>query len=105
MGMTPPPDSLPDDTAFMSRVGQVVTAFVAELTGHALHELPPAEEAGTDWLAVLRQWLARNDCGLVSVADPGKFSWPGHWIGVVESAGDGEQPVAVLLFGTPSAVI
>ena len=63
-----------------SRVGEDVTAFVADLTGHALHELPSPDESGTEWLAVLRQWLARLDCGLVSIANPEKFSWPGHWI-------------------------
>src|SRR6266487_1418468 len=88
-----------------SRVGEVVTAFVADLTGRALHELPPPDESGTEWLAVLRQWLARLDCGLVSIANPEKFSWPGHWIGLVDAADEGGQPAAVLLFGTPSAVI
>lgn len=86
-------------------VGDAVTAFVADLTGHALHALPSTEESGTDWLAVLRQWLARHDCGLVSIAKPEKFSWPGHWIGIVDTPDEGGQPVAVLLFGTPSAVI
>jgi hypothetical protein len=88
-----------------SRVGEVVTAFVADLTGRALHELPSPDESGTEWLAVLRQWLARLDCGLVSIANPETFSWPGHWIGLVDAAEQGGQPAAVLLFGTPSAVI
>jgi MOSC domain-containing protein YiiM len=89
----------------MSLVGEVVTAFVADLTGHGPHELPSPEESGTEWLAVLRQWLARHDCGLVSIANPEKFSWPGHWIGIVDAPDEGGQPAAVLLFGTPSAVI
>jgi hypothetical protein len=89
----------------VSRLGADVTAFVADLTGHAVHELPSSEESATEWLGVLRQWLARRDCGLVSIAQPQKFSWPGHWIGVVDRPDNGEQPVAVLLFGTPSAVI
>ena len=55
-------------------VGDAVTAFVADLTGHALHALPSTEESGTDWLAVLRKWLARYDCGLVSIANPEQFS-------------------------------
>jgi hypothetical protein len=87
------------------RVGDVVTAFVAELTGRALDELPVPAEAGPDWLAVLRLWLARLDCGLVSIATPEQFSWPGHWIGIVDAPDGSDHPVAVLLFGTPSAVI
>ena len=88
-----------------SHIGEVVTAFVVDLTGHALPELPSPAESGTEWLAVLRQWLARLDCGLVSIANPEKFSWPGHWIGLVDAADEGGHPAAVLLFGTPSAVI
>ncbi|MBV9357345.1 MAG: hypothetical protein JO023_17680 [Chloroflexi bacterium] len=89
----------------VSRLGDDVIAFVADLTGHAVHELPSGEESGTEWLGVLRQWLARRHCGLVSIAHPQKFSWPGHWIAVVDPPEAGEQQVAVLLFGTPSAVI
>lgn len=91
------------DTA--SRVGEDVTAFVAELTGHALGDLPSPAASGDDWLAVLRMWLASLDCGLVAIASPEHFSWPGHWIAIVDAPDDSGCPVAVLLFGTPSAVI
>ncbi len=86
-------------------VGDAVTEFVATLTGHAKADLPPADVAGEEWLAVLRQWLARQHCGLVSIANPTSFSWPGHWIGIVDSPEAQGQPVGVLLFGSPSAVI
>ncbi len=86
-------------------VGDAVTGFVATLTGRPAKELPNAGAAGDEWLAVLRQWLARQGCGLVSIAKPEAFSWPGHWIGIV-NRGDGEdEAVGVLLFGSPSAVI
>lgn len=87
-----------------SRVGEVVTTFVADLTGRLQHELPSPDASGAEWLGVLRQWLARLHCGLVSIANPEKFSWPGHWIGLVDAPDAGGQ-AAVLLFGTPSAVI
>jgi|SRR5579884_2546278 len=87
------------------RVSDVVTAFVAELTGRTVDELPRPAESGDDWLAVLRLWLARLNCGLVAIANPERFSWPGHWIGIVDAPDGADQPVAVLLFGTPSAVI
>ena len=86
-----------------TKLADAVTGFVATLTGRSPSELPPAAAAGEDWLAVLRQWLARESCGLVSIANPEAFSWPGHWIGIVDGE-DGEQ-VGVLLFGSPSAVI
>ncbi len=88
-----------------SELGDVVTGFVAQLIGRSHDELPSAEASRDDWLAVLRQWLARYACGLVSIANPQKFSWPGHWIGVADSPNEGGDRVAVLLFGTPSAVI
>jgi MOSC domain len=86
-------------------IADAVTAFVADLTGHLPADLPPASAAGEDWLAVLRQWLARQSCGLVWIANPGGFSWPGHRIGIVDSGDPPGEPVGVLLFGTPSAVI
>ena len=86
-------------------VGDAVTGFVAELTGRPPDGLPSPAESGDDWLAVLRLWLARLDCGLVSIANPEQFSWPGHWIGIVDAPDGSDPPVAVLLFGTPSAVI
>lgn len=87
------------------RLGEAVTDIVAGLIGRPPDELPPAGAAGEDWLAVLRQALARQGCGLVSIANPAEFSWPGHWIGVVGRGGGSGEPVAVLLFGTPPAVI
>lgn len=33
------------------------------------------------------------------------FGWPGHWIGIVDPLDAQGEPVGVLLFGTPSAVI
>jgi hypothetical protein len=88
-----------------NHVGGIVTAFVADLTGQPLHDLPSPRGSGDEWLAVLRLWLARHDCGLVAIANPETFSWPGHWIGIVDAPDAGDSPVAVLLFGTPSAVI
>jgi hypothetical protein len=87
------------------RVGEIVTAFVAELTRQPRHDLPSPYASGEEWLAVLRMWLARHHCGLVAIANPETFSWPGHWIGIVDAPDEEGVPTAVLLFGTPSAVI
>jgi hypothetical protein len=87
------------------RVGEIVTAFVADLTRQPLPDLPSPEASGEEWLAVLRMWLASHHCGLVAIANPETFSWPGHWIGIVDAPEPGGDPTAVLLFGTPSAVI
>jgi MOSC domain len=86
-------------------VGDAVTGFVAGLTGRSRQDLPSPAANGDEWLALLRQWLARQGFGLVSIASPGAFSWPGHWIGIVDRPNAPAGAAAVLLFGTSSAVI
>jgi hypothetical protein len=87
------------------RVGEIVTGFIANLTHQPADALPSPQTSQDDWLAVLRMWLAQRDCGLVAIASPETFSWPGYWIGIVDGPGSGDPSTAVLLFGTPSAVI
>jgi hypothetical protein len=87
------------------RLAATFTELVASLTGHSVAELPAPEASGSEWRAVLRLWLAQYGCGLVPVAQPHTFSWAGHWLGIVDAPEEGTDAVAVLLFGTPSAVI
>jgi hypothetical protein len=51
-------------------------------------------------VAGLGEHLATWNLGLVRVADPATFAWPGHWIAVVE-APDGARH-GVVFFGVPS---
>jgi hypothetical protein len=44
------------------------------------------------------QWLAERNLGLVPIADPASFSWPGYWLA---RAGD----EVVLMFGSPSGPV
>jgi hypothetical protein len=46
----------------------------------------------------VEQWLAGRNLGLVPVADPQSFAWPGYWLG---RAGDD----VVLMFGSPSGPV
>jgi len=48
----------------------------------------------------LKERLATMNLGLVSVADPAGFSWPGSWIAIVEVSAGTREPVA--MFGVPS---
>ena len=50
-------------------------------------------------MAHWRSWLAGRGFGLVPIAQPRKFNWPGYWLAVL---GDAK---AVLMFGTPSGVV
>jgi len=60
---------------------------VAHVLGARMAELPDTEQA-------LREWLAQRGLGLVPVADPAAFSWPGPFLA------RGEREWAVL-FGVP----
>ena len=44
--------------------------------------------------------LAEFNLGILSVVNPGGFSWPGHWIAMVEAPDGSRAPVA--MFGVPS---
>jgi MOSC domain len=77
-----------------------MSAFESELRaclGEVLGEEPPA--ADTEALLFYRQWLAERNLGLVPIAEPASFDWPGHWLARVRTAG-GEH--AVVMFGSPS---
>ena len=53
----------------------------------------PAPEA--DELVFWRQWLAQRNLGLVPVAAPDTFAWPGYWIALVGGR-------AIVMYGSPS---
>jgi len=75
-------------------------ACLAGALGLAVEQLPrPDGDPDIFW----RQWLAARNLGLVPVADPGSFSWPGYWIAASVGA-DGRRD-AVLMFGAPSGPI
>jgi hypothetical protein len=54
---------------------------------------PP--EPDQEPLLFFKQWLAERNLGLVPIADPQEFEWPGHWLARV-----GEH--VVVMFGSPS---
>ena len=47
----------------------------------------------------LGEWLAARGVGLVEVAGPQDFSWPGHWIAVTDTGR------ALVMFGSPSGAL
>jgi MOSC domain-containing protein YiiM len=51
-------------------------------------------------VAGLGERLATWNLGLVRVAEPASFAWPGHWIAVLEAPDGGRR--AVVFFGVPS---
>lgn len=74
-----------------------MAACVASIVGVAAADVPLD---GQD----LRAWLAERGLGLVPVADPAGFAWPGAWIALRPAAPSGGQR-AVVMFGSPSGPI
>jgi MOSC domain-containing protein YiiM len=90
----------------------VVRSFAACLASAAevpLRQIPLPGTALTRAIGEWRSWLAGRGAGLVPIADPGRFNWPGYWIAVLgeQSSGPqgGREKVAVLMFGTPAGVV
>ena len=59
----------------------------------------PGERHAQPW-TVWRQWLGQRRLGLVPIADPANFDWPGPWLALVRAA-DGEGCVGAVAFGAP----
>ena len=80
-----------------------MSAFETELRaclGEVLGEEPPAPD--TEALLFFKQWLAERNLGLVPIAEPAAFEWPGHWLARVRTT---EGDHAVLMFGAPSGAL
>lgn len=59
-------------------------------------------------IAHWRSWLAGRGPGLVTLAKPAAFNWPGYWLAVLGQPGpraSAADATAVLMFGTPSGVV
>jgi hypothetical protein len=64
-------------------------------------EVPEDSGASAGPVRFFGQWLAERNLGLVPIAEPASFNWPGQWVAVVSDA-DGEH--AVVMFGSPPGV-
>jgi MOSC domain-containing protein YiiM len=84
-------------------------ACLAAVTETEIAEVPqPAMDLSVA-LAAWRTWLAGHGAGLVPIARPDRFHWPGYWIAIVAEPRSEplstEDQVVVLMFGTPSGVV
>jgi len=76
-------------------------ATILELGLEEVPETPPGEEVA-GWR--VSRWLGGLGLGLVAVADPAAFSWPGPWIGCGRPPGASER-LAVVMYGVPSGIV
>ena len=80
-----------------------MSAFETELRaclGEVLGEEAPVPD--TEAVLFFKQWLAERNLGLVPIAEPATFEWPGHWLARVRTT---EGDHAVLMFGAPSGAL
>ena len=81
---------------------------LASVTEVPLAELiPEAADSLTDAIGQWRGWLAGRRAGLVAIAEPARFNWPGYWIAVLarEASGMAGDAVVAVMFGTPAGVV
>jgi len=77
-----------------------VAACLASILELDLAEVPlPGERHPQPW-TVWRQWLGQRGLGLVPIADPANFDWPGPWLAMARAA-DGDGCVGAVAFGAP----
>jgi hypothetical protein len=110
------PDQIPsaDAASFIACL-----ATILELPPDRLPHPAQGEDPATGW--TFSRWLGGLGLGLVPVADPAQFAWPGPWIarvrppggsggedsGTGQNGGDGSGPGrrSVVMYGVPSGVV
>ncbi|MGA2927112.1 MAG: MOSC domain-containing protein [Solirubrobacteraceae bacterium] len=97
-------DSSTDVASFLACM-----ATILELDYDRLPRPREGEDPATDW--TVTRWLGGLGVGLVPIADPASFAWPGPWIARVDGGGFGAGGGraggrrAVVMFGVPSGVV
>ncbi len=92
-----PAEPLPSGPPLARSIAGCIAA-IAELEPSEV-PVPGGDHPWTAW----RTWLAGRGLGLVPVAEPARFNWPGPWIALL--AGEGDERVAALAFGAPPGIV
>ena len=77
-----------------------VAASLASILELDVAEVPCPDERHPQPWTVWRNWLAQRGLGLIPVADPASFDWPGPWLAMLRAA-DGEGCIGAVAFGAP----
>ncbi len=98
---------LPSDVE-TPEVTRSFAACVASVTETPLVDVPLPRADLPGAISHWRSWLAGRGAGLVALAKPASFNWPGYWLAVLGEPGPATKPdedTAVLMFGTPAGVV
>ena len=98
---------LPQDEA-VPAVTRSFAACVASVTETPIAEVPRPQADLAGAVSHWRSWLAGRGAGLVTLAKPATFNWPGYWLAILGQPGPAhgaDELTAVLMFSTPSGVV
>lgn len=84
-------------------------ACLASVTETPLDQVPLPHADLPGAFAHWRSWFAGRGQGLVAIAKPAAFNWPGYWLAVLgeprRPESTAQDATAVLMFGTPAGVV
>ena len=86
-----------------ARMQRSVSACLASILELEVGEVPVPDEGHPQPWTVWRQWLALRGLGLVPIADPATFDWPGPWLAMLRAA-DADGCVGAVAFGAPPGI-
>ena len=96
MDIVQPPES-------SARLQRSVAACLASILELDVTEVPVPQDGHPDPWTVWRNWLLQRAVGLVPIADPAGFNWPGPWLALLRAA-DGNGQVGAVAFGAPPGI-
>ena len=80
-----------------------VAACLASILELDVAGVPVPEVRHPEPWTVWRNWLAQRGLGLVPIAEPARFNWPGPWLAVLRASG-GDGHVGAIAFGAPPGI-
>jgi len=80
-----------------------IAACLAAILELDAGEVPVPDDAHPHPWTVWRNWLAQRGLGLVPIAEPASFAWPGPWLALLRAA-DADGCVGAVAFGAPPGV-
>src|SRR4051794_34318356 len=83
-----------------ARLPRSVAASLAAILEIDVAAVPLPEDRHPEPWTVWRNWLGQRALGLVPIAEPPGFSWPGPWLALLRAA-DGDGHVGAVAFGAP----